>query len=241
MQVNFGTGILAFIPTGANPTPVICGVLQEIALKTKQSEVKLYGQFKFPVDIAEGEGDVSGTAKCAQIYGAFFKQALSGSTIATGQKLGAIGEIGVVPTTPFTVTVVNAATWDADLSVYDATAGKPMTRVASAPTTGQYAVTAGAYLFAAADVAHVMQLNYSYTATTGQTVSLTNGLMGQANAFTLMMFQTYAAKGFGAKAFNVRIPGIDLALKNNAFMMTSLDFSCAADASGNVIEFYSAE
>lgn len=240
MQYSFGSGLLAFTPSGANPTPVICGVLQDLTLKASFSLKKLYGQNKWPVSVAEAEGSLSGSAKFAQIYGSFIKNAMNG-TIATGQTIGAINEAGTIPGTPYQVTVTNSATWVADLGVYNFTLSKPMTRVASAPATGQYSVAAGVYTFAAADTTNTLSINYTYTAVTGQTVSVVNSLMGVAGQFTLGMFNNYNGQNTGFKLWAVTLGGLDFALKNTDFTMQDLQFEGFADSAGRVIDIYTAE
>lgn len=240
MQVSFGAGLVAFTPPGANPTPVVCGVLQDVTLKASTALKKLYGQNKYPVATAEGEGSISGTVKFAQMYGSFIKNALNGA-IATGMTIGAINEAAVVPTTPFQVTVANSVTFVADLSVYDFTAAKPLTRVASAPSTGQYSVAAGVYTFAAADVTHAMGINYTYTSTSGQTVSITNQLMGAANTFTASLFNNYGGLNSGLKLWAVTLGGIDFALKNTDFTMQDMAFEGQADSLGRVVDLYTQE
>lgn len=240
-QISFGAGLVAFTPSGSNPSPVICGVLQDVSLKTTASLKKLYGQNRFPAAVAEAEAEVSGTAKYAQFYGSLIKQAITGSTIATGQVLAAIGEQGTVPATPYQITVTNSGTFLADLGVYDLTASKPMTRVASAPATGQYSVAAGVYTFAAADTTHVMSFNYTYSAVTGQTVSVLNSLMGAANTFTAALFNNYGGQSSGIKLWSVIIPGLDFALKNNDFTMLSMSFEAMADSLNRVMDIYTSE
>jgi hypothetical protein len=240
MQVSFGAGLVAFTPPGANPTPIVCGVLQDVSLKASKTLKKLYGQKQFPVSVAEGEGSITGTAKFAQLYGSFLKNALGGS-MASGQTIGSINEAAVIPATPFIITVVNSATWVADFSVYDYTAGKPLTRVASGPSAGQYSVAAGAYTFAVADTGHAVGINYSYTATTGQTVSVTNALMGTANTYTAVLFNNYNGQNSGVKLWAVALAGIDFALKNTDFTLQNLMFEGFADSIDRVIDVYTAE
>jgi hypothetical protein len=240
-QIGFGSGLLAFTPAGSNPTPIICATLQDISLKSSSSLKKLYGQNKVAAAVAEAELAISGTAKFASFTGSLIKQALSGATIATGQVIGAIGETATIPTTPFQVTVLNSANFGADLSVYDLSASKPMTRVASAPGTGQYAVSAGVYTFASADQGHVVSMNYSYTAATGQTVSLSNSLMGAANTFTGALFNQYGGQTSGIKLYSVVVPGLDFTFKNTDFTMLSMPFEAYADSLGRVLDLYSSE
>jgi hypothetical protein len=69
-----------------------------------------------------------------------------------------------VPTTPFTVTINNALL-SCDHAVTFASNGTALTRVTSAPATGQYSVAASAsgaiYTFAAADVGKSVKITYA--------------------------------------------------------------------------------
>lgn len=240
-QFGFGTGLLTLTPSGSNPTPLQLGVLQEVSLDMEQSLVELRGQYQYPVDIAQGEGKISGRAKFAQIYAALLTQMLSGASQATGLTAAAINEVGTIPATPYQITVANSATFVEDLGVVDVTAGKRLTRVASAPATGQYSVAAGVYTFAAADTTHTVWLSYSYTSVTGATVAYSNQLMGAAPTFTLTVFNSYSGKFVGLKLFAVKAPKLSLAMKNTDYTMQDLDFTAFAGSTGKVLEFYSSE
>lgn len=237
MQILFGSGLVAFTPPGSNPTPIVCGVLQDVSVKVSASQKQLFGQNQFPVAVADTERKLDCSAKFAQIYGSFIKNALNGS-ITSGQTIGAINEQATIAGT---VTVVNSATFVADFSVYDYTAGKPMTRVASAPASGQYSVSAGVYTFNAADAGHVAGFNYSYTTTSGQTVSVTNTLMGAANTFTAALFNSFNGQNFGMKLYAITLAGLDFAFKNNDFALQNLGFQGYADTQNRVIDIYTGE
>lgn len=242
MQYGFGTGLLEFTPPGANPTPIQCGVLQEVSLDVDQTIKELNGQYKSPVDIALAELKLSGKAKFALIFGAVMSNILSGASLSSGSTAGGINEVGTVPGAgPYTVTVANSATFVEDLGVIDTNTGLRLTRVASNPATGQYAVAAGVYTFAAADTAHVMWISYSYTTTAGQTVSYSNQLMGAATTFTLTCFNTYRTKNYGLKLYACVFPKLSIALKNNDHTMQNIDFSAYANSAGKVIDQYSSE
>ena len=80
-----------------------------------------------------------------------------------------------IPTTPFIIspTPPNTGTWSADLGVRDIN-NTPMTRVASAPTTGQYALTAAALGATASFATNVMTVTIAPTSGTfqvGQTIT----------------------------------------------------------------------
>jgi len=233
----FGSGIAVLVPPGATPTPVVCATLQDVSVDEKWTEKELYGRYQAPEDVARSELKVSGKIKIARINAAFLSAVRAGSTVATGSTQLSLNETSAIPTTPFTITVTHSATWVADLGVYDATAGINMARVASAPATGQYTVAAGAYLFAAADTGHSVQITYTYTVVTGFTVTYLNQLMGAATTFGLHLWNSYVSSaGLAAQAYTkfgaVRIPGLSASIKNTDYTMYDLDYSISADASG---------
>lgn len=241
MQYDFGTGLLTLTPSGANPTPVQLGVLQEVSCDIEETMTELRGQFQFPVDVAQAAGKIGGKAKFAQIYGALLNSILSGSTITTGDTRGSQNEVFTIPGSPFQATVANSATFGEDLGVVDITTGLRLTRVASAPATGQYSVAAGVYTFAAADTTHVVWISYSYTTAGGKTVALSNQLMGSSPTFSLTLFNSYNGKFFGIKLFAVKTPKLSLGFKNSDYTMQDLDFVAFASATGKIIEQYTSE
>lgn len=240
-QVNFGIGGLWMIPQGANPTPVPVGILSDISIDFAQDLKELNGQFKFAVDIAAGKVKLSGKAKSAQILGATVLSCLAGGTAATGATVGVVSEAGTIPATPFQVTVVNSATFVTDLGVYDTTAGKLLTRVASAPATGQYSVAAGVYTFSAADTTHRVQIGYDYTTVAGKTIHLSNGLMGAGTSFILKQHNYYRSQPLGWKFYAAYIPKLAFNLKSEAFTEVDVDLMFSADDNGDVFDQFSKE
>jgi hypothetical protein len=246
MQYNFGTGLLTFTPSGSNPSPVQCGVLQSVGFDVDQTMKELRGQYKAPVDVALADLKIAGKAKFAQIFGATLAAVLAGSAQTTGSVRGAQQEVGTIPaSSAYTITVANSATFSADLGVYDISSGVRMTRVASGPATGQYSVSSGTYTFASADASHTVWISYSYTSTAGQTVAVTNTLMGGATTFTMTLFNQYSVQGttkyLGVKSYAVVIPKLSLALANADYTMQDLDFTAFANGSGQIFDFYSSE
>lgn len=243
MQYNFGVGLLTFTPAGSNPSPLQCGVLKEVSFDVNQTVKKLFGQYKAPVDAALAELEITGRAKFAQIFGATLANVLAGASTSSGSMTrGAQNEVGTIPGSgPYTVTVSNSATFVEDLGVYNITDGTRMTRVASAPATGQYSVSAGVYTFASADAADTVWISYSYTASAGQTVSYSNVLMGQATTFTLTLFNTYGSKYSGFKFFAVVMPKLSFAMKNSDYTDQDIEFSAFANSSGQVMAQYTSE
>lgn len=239
-QFNFGVGQLFIVPPGANPTPVNVGTLQEVSLDISRDIKEMYGANAFPEDAALGKGKVSGKAKTGRIQGNLISTLLAGSTSTTGQTASANNELSTIPATPYQVTTANAATWTQDGGVYDYTAGKWLSRVASAPATGQYSVALGVYTFAAADTNHQVGIYYSYTVATGTTVALGNQLMGAITQFQLVVSNTYNGKSTGYKLFGVVFPKLSMAGKNDDYTVSDVEFQAFADATGKILEYYTA-
>lgn len=245
----FGSGRLWAIPTSdylgntiTVPTPVQFGSLQDISVDFGFDVKKLYGTRQFADAIARGKGTIQGKASLGKINGGllntlFFGQPMS-SSILNGYNdiTGA-----VVPGTPFTITPTppGSGVWSEDLGVTNA-AGLTLTRVASGPTTGQYSVTAGAYLFAAADTGITMYINYQYTgtSTTASTATLTNPAMGSTPTFQAEILFPGSAGGIytGFTLLNCTSTKLAVASKLDEFGIQNLSFEASANTAGQIIK-----
>jgi hypothetical protein len=229
----FGSGTAIVTPSGATQTPLNFGLLQEMTIDVTQSNKPLYGQYKDPLAIGGGTRKWTGKAKVARFSMQVLNALMFGTTISAGQIAEQFGESHSVPTTPFTVTVTNSATWTQDLGVVYASTGLPLTRVASGPTVGQYSVSAGVYTFASADSGAGVLISYLYTITsTGQNFSVPSTLIGstitfalnatildptQTNVTTLQFPNCVASKfSFGTKLEDFAMPEFDFDLFANA-------------------------
>src|SRR5471030_2309275 len=137
----------------ANPTPIKFGTLQDVSLDISGDVKQLYGKKQFPEAVARGKYKITGKSKFAAINGKMLNDLFFGQTMGAGMIKTALDEAASVPTTPFTVTVSNAAQFKQDWGVRYTNTVIPPTRVASAPVLGQYSVNTatGVYTFAAAD------------------------------------------------------------------------------------------
>src|SRR5215813_1115892 len=147
MQLAFGAGALwgtRTDVTGSGIGPDQFGILQDVQIDFDWTTKELWGQFQFPVDIARGQGKITGKAKFARIFGAIYGDLFFGQVPTTGQLTVSENEAGSVPgTTPYTVTVANANTYSDDLGVYYASgvnAGNRFTRVTTPSAAGQYSL-----------------------------------------------------------------------------------------------------
>jgi hypothetical protein len=243
MQVGFGAGVLWGTPLTdvngnaiTNPTPVQFGALQEVSVDFSFDKKLLYGSNQFPLAVARGKGSISGKAKFAQINGALLNSVLFGQVASNGIVADVLDVTGAaIPATPFTITptIPGAGTWASDLGVKNSN-GVPMTRVASAPTTGQYAVAAGAYTFAAADTGQTVYISYQYsgTSTTAKKFSITNVLMGSAPTFRADLSVPFNGKTLTVTLLNCLSSKLSLATKLDDFLIPDFDFDAFADASG---------
>lgn len=244
-QHVFGSGNLFFTRTDiANPTPRRVGVLQEVSVEFKFETKKLRGENRFPVDIAQAASDISGKYKLGQINGRLLADIL-GATAATGLKEPVSNEPGTVPTTPFQITVAGAAAFYEDLGVILAATGQQFERVASAPATGQYSVSAGVYTFAAADTGKAVLISYNTTKASPvapeTSFTLVNNAMGAAPAFALNLFTLHRSKPLWLKLFAITFSGISMPLKMDDYMLPEGSFEAFADGSGNVAAWASKE
>lgn len=245
MQLTFGAGDLfatllqdAYGNSITNPTPIRVAGLQEMSLDFAGDLKEYFGTNRFALAVAQGKVKTTGKFKGALINGQALNTLFFGSGLSSGTMKALYADTTgtVVPSTPFTITptVPNTGTWVDDLGVVDAT-GRVMTRVASAPTTGQYSVSAGVYTFAAADVGIKMYISFSYTYTLAgaKRIQLLNLPMG----YTPMLKIHYMGQFQGKKTLAVLESVVSNKLmlfgsKNDDFSVPEIDFSAQADAAG---------
>lgn len=245
-MIVFGTGTLYGIPltdaTGAaiaNPTPIQLGVLQEVQADLSFDEKTLYGAYQFPVAFGRGKAKFGFKAKAADFSAQALNSLFFGGSLTSGIRAVADNVAGTVPavsTYTVTPTVPSSGTWVTDLGVRYSSTGLSLTRVASAPTAGQYSVAAGVYTFAAADASAAVLISFEYTATstTQFQIPITNQLMGQAPSFQAQLSLPYNGKQMTLKLNNCVSSKLSLPFKNEDFSVQEFDWQALADASGAV-------
>ena len=237
MQLSFGSGFIFGIRTDvANATPVPLGILQDVGLTFSGDIKPLYGEKEFAYAFARGKVKIEGKAKLGRINGRLFNDLFFGQTMTTGQVLSALGESAAIPaSTPWTVTVANAATFQTDLGVVYAATGLPFTKVASAPTLGQYSVSAvGVYTFSTSDASAAVQISYTYTATTGQTITITQASMGVVPSFQSLFTTSFGGKTLTLKLNACSSSKLNFATKQDDWTIPEVDFEAGADVTGTV-------
>jgi hypothetical protein len=247
MQLAFGAGALwgnRTDATGSGIGPDQFAILQDVEIDWDWQTKELWGQYQFPLDIARGQGKITGKAKFARIFGAIYGDLFFGQTPASGQVTVSENEAGAVPgTTPFTVTVANAATYSDDLGVYYANgnnAGGRLTRVTTPSASGQYSVNlaTGIYTFAAADAGAGVSISYLYGATGGKKLVLTNQFMGFTPTFKATFYTTKTTQNVPAGLSLVlnacTATKLSLPTKIDDYEIQEFDFSAFADAAGTI-------
>jgi hypothetical protein len=241
---SFGSGILLGTRTDiANATPVNFGLVQDVTIEETATIKELTGQFQRPVAIARGTIKTTGKAKVARISGLAIANLFYGVVPIAGQLATSFAESGAVSaTSPFTYTVGNAATFVDDGGVLYATSGLPLTKVSSAPAAGQYSVASGVYTFNSADAGKAILVSYTYTVTgTGQKFTVVNQLLGTTPTFQALFYTTFQGQSVSLKLNNCTSSKLSFQTKLEDFTMPEFDFSCFADAAGNVMTWSFAE
>lgn len=234
----FGPGAIIVTRTDvANSTPVNIGYAQSFNLDFTGNLKELFGENQYPIDVARGTVKISAKINAAVISGLAWNSTFFGANFSSGSLNWANGEAGTVPTTPFTITVSQAANFDQDLGVINATTGIPLKKVASAPATGQYSVdsTTGVYTFAAADTGNNVRITYAYkVSASGQTLTISQTILGFSPTFQLDYYTVRNNKAFLVRLNQCNASKISMATKLEDFVMPEVDLGAFADAAGNV-------
>lgn len=246
-MINFGVGKLIAVPTHladgsviATPTPVVLGEMQDISVDLSSETKTLYGSGSYPIAVGRGKAKAELKAKYANINGAILGSLFMGKAPTAGIKDAMMDFPAAVPATSvYTITVAppSSGTFTLNLGVIDATTGEPMTRVASAPTAGQYSVSnVGVYTFAAADASKAVLISYEYSAssTTGQVFTFTNERMGYTPSFTVLLKTGYDGKNLVMKLNRCISSKLNLPLKNDDFALYDFEAEAFANPAGEV-------
>lgn len=248
---SFGVGTMFTTPKTdaygaviANPSPVECGVLQDNSVDISFDLKELFGRQQFAVDSARGKGKITGKAKVARYNGLLINSMVFGQSMTTGVVQTQVSSVTptIVPSAPSTVLITppNSGTYINNLGVTDAYA-VPLTRVASNPTTGQYAVdeATGTYTFATADIGKPVFINYRYSATVAGAKSGTvmNLDMGEVPTFELDLHTVYHGKILSLHLFSCTSSKFSFSGKQDDYNIPEFEFSARADALGRVFSW----
>lgn len=229
-DIVFHSGQLVAIPKTANPTPKQIMTIQETSFDFKGDLKKLMGEGQFAVDAAIGTIEIGAKCKNGELDLATINDLFFGKTIvANGEEL-IRGE---------TITVAaGAATLSAgaltlqDLGIFNSVTGKQYTRVATAPTAGQYVWGAnGALNFNVSENAQVLLANYvRNNITTMQSMVLTNDVAGSTVTLQAMFSKKFRdGRQLNLRFYNVIVPGINFGFKLNDYTMPEFNMEVFAD------------
>lgn len=245
-MINFGSGKLIAVPTNladgtaiANPTPVILGTMQDVSLDLSTEIKTLYGSKRYPIAVGQGKGKTEIKAKYAEIDGGILGSLFFGKASTAGIKAAVFDFAATIPSTPFQITISppSSGTFVADLGVMFSVSGVQLTRVASAPTTGQYAVntSTGVYTFASADTGLGVKISYEYSAASGgQVWTMTNETMGYTPSFAMLLQNGYDGKNMVCKLNRCVSGKLSVPLKSDDFAIYDFEAEAFADTAGNL-------
>lgn len=132
--------------------------------------------------------------------------------------------------------VANNATFGVDLGVIYKGTGEMLTYVSSAPAQGEYAVENGNYIFSSADAAATVYIDYTYTATTGLTIPITNHLMGFTPTFRMVLVAPFRSNSMVLTLNNNVSEALSFATKQDDYAIPELSGASFVDDAGDIGE-----
>jgi len=228
--------------------PIQLFAIQEATADISQKLVALMGQFKGPDDVAPSDMKITGKCGFGHLDVNTYNALMFGETITTGLTVS-VPIPGIQTTIGATVTptVPNTGTWIKDGGVFYSATGQPLKRVASSPSTGQYAVSTGTYTFNTAEPAVAAQFYFVYTEAAGQTLTVTNRLQGYGPVFELYLsmpysqFQGLTTNQNGLHIYQARFSKTSFPLKRDAYVLSDFEFEAYPNAAGNWFDFFEAD
>jgi hypothetical protein len=242
---QFGVGGMYGNPNGGNqgsPSwPQRFGTIQNVDLEITQKLQSLYGQNKFPDDVAPSDMKISGKAAFANIEINIYNALFYAETTVTGISIVQPQESQPVPTSPgpYTIQVTNHATYSEDLGVQYASTGQPLVRVSSLTAAGQYTVSTstGTYTFYSGDAGAAVLISYVYTSSSGTTLTANNHLQGYGPTFELFLLEPYQGTN-GVHLYTCRCSKMSNPLKRDNYLISDFEFEAYPNAAGKVVDFF---
>jgi hypothetical protein len=254
MQFAFGSGILWGYRTDVSgATPVRFGTLQDVSVDFSGDLKELFGQYKFPVDVAQGKNKIECKAKLARISAVQFNNLYFGQPIVAGQQQISFDEVMTLSTSGTgtaavtTGTVANHSTFLYDLGIRYQSNGEPLVLVPGSPSSltavGEYQPSAGGtYYFNSGDVTNTMLADYSYTQTaSGFTINASNQLMGASPRFRITLLNQYEGNQMVMTLYQCASSKLSLATKIDDYTIPELDFQAYQGANGLVWQLSASE
>ena len=98
----------------------------------------------------------------------------------------------------------------------------------------------GVYKFGGNDSGNNVQflVDYSYTSTSGKTLTVTNHLMGYGPVFEIYLTQPYQSPGNGVHLYACRSSKMSMPMSRAAYMFSDFEFEAFANSAGNVMDIF---
>ncbi len=194
MQFGFGTGVLTGLrlDTAGTPSVVNLGAFQGVQIEFGGDTKMLYATGQYPLDTARGKVKISGKAKTANINGRMYNELFFGQTLSGGSTKFKWNELATLGTGAASYTVALVSTPMTDQGVFQGR--QQYIQVSASPTAGEYTFVAstGVYSFGTISAGLVLKFNYTWTATSGYTITSDNPLMGTTPRFKVVLFDQMA-------------------------------------------------
>jgi hypothetical protein len=238
-----GVGAITLMPTGANPTGIDLALVSSLKLDVEEEDVDLDGEDLDVVDSFPSTRRITFEAEVSEWSAQLVGGVTAGTTISAANKLGAVGS-GTIPTTPFQITITppGGGTFGQILAVVNLSDGKAMTRVASAPATGQFSISGAVLTFASADQGDSVFYRYQYTLTTGAQAKVVAAGAGSTPAkYAVHCYNNFAGKSSGIYIPAARIPGLSAAFERKGWVKTTIRGKAVRDAVNDMAYIWTPE
>jgi hypothetical protein len=244
---QFGVGFLFASPKGGNlpaPTyPQFIGTIQNADVEFSRTNKELRGQNQLPDDVAPGDEKITFKSEFGRIDVDVYNNVMFGETIATGvTAFSNIEQHSVPANTPYTVTITppNTGVFAADYGVMYLNGLVPLKAVGTAPAAvGTYEVNlaTGVYTFYSGDASAQVVISYSYTLTTGRTLTHINHLQGYGPYFELLLGMPYQGTNM-LRLRRCRCSKTGAPLKRSDYMLSAFEGDAYPDATGAAFDWY---
>jgi hypothetical protein len=237
-----GVGAITLVPTGANPTGIDVALVSSLKIDVAEEDVDLDGEDLDVVDSFPASRTITFEAEVSEWSAKLLGGVTAGTTITTANKLGSVQQ-GTIPGSPYQLTLTPpSGSFGQVLAVIDLTAGKALTRVASAPATGQFSISGAVVTFAAADTTHNVFMRFQYTTTSGAQAQVVATGAGAAPAkYAVHCYNNFGGKSSGIYIPAARIPGLSAAFERKGWVKTTLRGKSVRDAANDMLYLWTPE
>lgn len=240
----FGPGILIVTRTDVTiPAPVNVGYAQEFSIEAASTAKQLFGQNQWPLAVARGTIKGTGKFKTATVSGQAWASLFYGQTPSTGGIAWTIGSTYTTGSTGGTgsLQIGSSTTFEADLGITYSTSKLPLQRVSTgSEAVGKYSITAGSPgLYNFADQGANIKVTYTSTTATGQSITVSNQLIGSTPTFQLDYYTNFnqpSAKPFVVRLYVAIAEKHSMQFKLEDFMIPEFDFMLAANSADQVFD-----